>query len=236
MTDELHIVRLILDRRALMRIAMRHRLPQSVDEGYVIHAGLAQLFAQSSDPARTPLHTFALDDALAETALRADRVHLLAYSDLDEGSLLAQMAAPHRDLVLRCATRPVPMLPPDEWAAFRVRVCPVVRTKQPGDRTPRRDAKGRARSREVDAWLHHRFQDWQPEPPKRDGRPFERGEKSGPSGSASTPSGLSASWHVTAQPNSMTVRRSTASLAWCCTARAIPTRAGGSVWSDRTRC
>jgi CRISPR-associated protein Cas6/Cse3/CasE subtype I-E len=48
-----------------------------------------------------------------------------------------------------------------------------VRTKNAGDHERAKDSKGRQRSREVDAWLAHRFPTWQPEP-DRTGTSFER--------------------------------------------------------------
>jgi len=153
MSTPLHIVRLVLDRRELMRLARRHHLGRNVDEGYLLHAGLAQLFATSKEPANVPLHTFAVDDTLLQAGCHADLVFLLAYSDLDQPALVRRMGASDQSLVRSCQSREVPTLPSGTRAAFRVRICPIVRTRRP--LTPDSDTNGaaRGRSREVDAWL-----------------------------------------------------------------------------------
>lgn len=173
MTD-LHIVRLVLDRRALLRAVRSGRRP-IMDEGYLLHAGLSALFATSPDErAKVPLHTFAVDDTLPATRQRPDSVYLLAYSDLDEGALTDRMAGELRGMVRQCATRDVPEVTAGTHASFRVRACPVVRTRQAPPGEDRAEA-GRARSREVDAWLAYRFARWEEQPPLREDHPFERG-------------------------------------------------------------
>lgn len=153
MSGPLRIVRLILDRRELLRLARRHGLRAGVDDGYVLHAALAQLFARSSERSRVPLHTFALDDTLEQARRQPEYVFLLAYSDLDRRELLDSMGAARDALVRECAVRDVPVVPSGARFAFRARVCPIVRTRQPvRGETEARDAE-RGRAREIDAWL-----------------------------------------------------------------------------------
>ncbi len=174
MRADLNLVRVVLDRRELLRIARDHRLPRGADDGYVLHAGLAQLFATSSEPAEVPLRPFAVDDTSPVAASRPDLLYLLGYADLDEGGLLSRMRPDVRvRLVRHCATRAVPVIEAGVRAIFHVRACPTVRTKHPGEHGPRLDARGRRKSREVDAWIASRLPSWTDEPPAV-GRPFER--------------------------------------------------------------
>jgi CRISPR system Cascade subunit CasE len=174
MSQPLHIVRLILDRRELIRVAARHRLPRSVDDGYLLHAGLAQLFAKGTEPAKVPFHSFATDDTNPRAQTDPDHVCLLAYSSLGEKELNDAMGPSRNALVHTCATIPMPMIARGTRAKFRTRICPVVRTKQVGDRSLRTNKKGRTISREVDAWLVDRFASWQDQPPRDESFPFER--------------------------------------------------------------
>lgn len=153
MSAPLHIVRLVLDRRELARIARRHHLRRNVDEGYLLHAGLAQLFATSSQPANVPLHTFAVDDALRVTRSRPDLIFLLGYSQLDRTALVDRMGVSAQSLVKSCDSKELPNLPEGTRAAFRVRVCPIVRTREPITPSGEAVSTGRLRIREVDAWL-----------------------------------------------------------------------------------
>jgi CRISPR system Cascade subunit CasE len=167
MNDDLHLVRLILDRRALFRSAAQQHL-HAVDDGYAIHAGLARLFATGSDPSAVPFQAFAVDDTYREAQRHPELIFLLAYSDCNEGELLSRMNSLSTQMVRQCASRKVPMLTTGTSATFRVRTCPVVRTKQAGDHGLRTDGKGRTKSREVDAWLAHRLPTWQAEPPSKE--------------------------------------------------------------------
>jgi CRISPR system Cascade subunit CasE len=151
MSAQLHLIRLVLDRRELARIARRHHLGRNADEGYLLHAGLAQLFATSSDPARVPLLTFAVDDTLSQARSRPDLTFLLGYSELDRSALVGRMGQAGQSLVRSCESREVPSLREGTRAGFRVRICPIVRTRRPV--TPSAPAAGRARIREVDAWV-----------------------------------------------------------------------------------
>ena len=153
MTRPLHLVRLVLDRRELARLARRHRLGRNVDEGYLLHAGLSQLFATSSEPAHVPLHTFAVDDTLDRARRYPEWIFLLAYSDLDQRALVKQMGTAGRPLVQSCESREVPQLRGGTRAAFRVRSCPIVRTRQPATQQVDTGPIRQGRIREVDAWL-----------------------------------------------------------------------------------
>lgn len=174
MSDDLHIARLVLQRRELIRVAARHHLPRAVDDGYLLHAGLAQLFAVGAAPAKVPFSTFAVDDTNAQAQRDRDLVYLLAYSAKDESELKAAMGPAARAMVHTCATRPVPHLAEGTRARFRTRICPVVRTGRAGDRPLRVNRKGRTVSREIDAWLAKRLDNWQKEPPRDQAFPFER--------------------------------------------------------------
>lgn len=165
MTDSLKMIRFVLDKRGLARIAARHRLPRGIDEGYLIHAGLAQLFATSSEATQVPLHSFTVDDTNPRAVREPHLLFMLAYSNLDEGALLAAMGTHRKDLVVECASTEMPELEAGTRAAFRVRACPVVRSKLPGVGEDATNATGRRRSREVDAWLAERLRDWRPDPP-----------------------------------------------------------------------
>ncbi len=153
MSPSLRIVRLVLDRRELLRLARRHGLRRGVDEGYVLHAGLAQLFATSRQRADIPFHAFAVDDTLPRARQEPECVFLLAYSDLDEPALMARMGPSSQSLVRLCQARAVPTLSSGTGAAFRVRICPIVRTRQPVTAESGSDRTGRGRTRELDAWL-----------------------------------------------------------------------------------
>lgn len=153
MTEPLHIVRLVLDRRQLARLARRHHLGRGVDEGYLLHAGLAQLFATSTEPARVPLHTFAIDDTLKQAQEQPESVFLLAYSDVNEQALVKRMGPWRRTLVRACETNSIPEIPAGTQVAFRARVCPIVRTRLPVAGEPGNDTGSRKKTREVDAWL-----------------------------------------------------------------------------------
>ncbi len=174
MSEDLHIVRLVLDRRELIRVAARHRLPHRVDDGYLLHAGLAQLFSRDSAPAKVPFTSFAVDDTNPHAQADPDRVYVLAYSPVEEAALTAEMGSSRGAMVHACATRPVPAMAEGTRALFRARVCPVVRTKHVGERPLRMNNKGRTVSREVDAWLAERLASWQEEPPRDEAFPFDR--------------------------------------------------------------
>ncbi len=149
MSDPLHLVRLSLDRRSLLRVGQSHRHP-SFDEGYLLHAGLAEAFAQSNDKAEVPLHCFGVDPIHEGT----NDIRVLAYADLDAAALRGRLGTRSHALGLALAAKPMPVLAAGTRADFWVRVCPTVRTKKPGDRELGRDAKGRSKGRELDAYVH----------------------------------------------------------------------------------
>lgn len=154
MTDSLHLVRLVLDRRALARVATRHRLPQNIDEGYFVHAGLAQLFATSPEPASVPLASFAVDDNYTATRGQPDEIYLLGYSRETDAAIVDRMGPARAEILRVCKSVALPALAAGQQIGFRTRVCPIVRTKVVGDRPLGVDRRGRAKSREHDAFVH----------------------------------------------------------------------------------
>lgn len=154
MSDPIFLVRLVLDRRAVLRIGVRHRLGQAADEGALLHAGLAQLFAQSTERAQVPLLTFAIDDMLAASLQQPDRLFLLGYSAAPRERLLETMGPAREQLLLQCEAREMPFLERGRRLGFRTRVCPVVRTRQEGRRELALDQHGRRRHREMDVFVH----------------------------------------------------------------------------------
>lgn len=153
---DLHLVRLVLNRREVLRVASRHRLPPGVDDGAILHAALAQLFAHSVERAVVPLHNFAVDDSIARVRNRPDLLFLLGYASLEADQLVNLMGPARTRLLVECQSRVMPPLPAGLRAGFRVRVCPVVRTRRFGDRERPVDRQGKPRPVEVDAWLAHR--------------------------------------------------------------------------------
>lgn len=152
----IQMIRLVLDRRETLRIATRHRLPPGTDDGAILHAGLAELFARSSERAAIPLHNFAVDDTVASARGRPDLLFLLGYSPFDAHELMRLMGPARGRLLMDCQSRAVPHLPTGFRAGFRVRVCPVVRTRRLGDRERPSDRQGKPRPVEIDAWLAFR--------------------------------------------------------------------------------
>jgi CRISPR system Cascade subunit CasE len=154
MSEPLHLVRLVLDRRALARVATRHRLSHNIDEGYFLHAGLAQLFATSTEPATVPLCSFAVDDVYAATQGQPDQIYVLGYAREADDALVARMGPARGDILRLCKSREMPALEAGQAFAFRTRVCPIVRTKVAGDRPLAVDRRGKVKSREHDAFVH----------------------------------------------------------------------------------
>ena len=58
------------------------------------------------------------------------------------------------EIVARCETREMPAFASGQRLGFRTRVCPVVRTRRPGQRPLATTRSGRARHREMDAFIH----------------------------------------------------------------------------------
>jgi CRISPR system Cascade subunit CasE len=150
----LYLVRLILDRRAALRVGARHRLGTAADEGALLHAGLSELFAGSSDPMKIPLHVFAVDDFRAATARQPDALFLLAYADVDDAALVATMGPKRPDIIRGCQTREMPVFAIGQRLGFRARVCPIVRTRRPGERPLAVDRHGKVKHREIDVFIH----------------------------------------------------------------------------------
>lgn len=155
--SDLHLVRLVLNRRAAARKVTRG----GWDEGYFLHATLTWLF----DNSKVPLLTFCKDDTFGRGE-EQDNLFLLAYSELDEERLLQQMGPDQGELLRQCITRPVPLIPAHTTVQFRTRVCPVVRVRKNAEGEHATDQRGRKRSREVDAWLAARFSEWTEHPPE----------------------------------------------------------------------
>lgn len=154
MSDALHLVRLVLDRRALARVAARHRLPRNVDDGYFVHAGLAQLFATSSERASVPLLSFAEDDVYAATQGTPELLYLLGYARDPADALGASMGVSRTEILRVCKSTEVPGFNAGQRLGFRTRACPIVRTKTPGARALPTDQRGRLKSREMDVFVH----------------------------------------------------------------------------------
>lgn len=150
---DLHLVRLVLDWREVARVAARHRLPAGADDGAVLHAALSELFAVCSERVRVPLHSFAMDDTVALSRGRPDLVFLLAYSSAGASDLVKSMGPAKGALLRQCESREMPILGSATRALFRSRLCPVVRTRQPGTRERPVDRQGKPRPRELDALL-----------------------------------------------------------------------------------
>lgn len=153
MSEALHLVRLVLDRRELARVAARHRLPRKLDDGYFAHAGLAQLFATSTAPAEVPLSSFAEDDLHAASQDQPELLYLLGYSEHPAEALVARTGGARGTILRTCRSNEVPPFETGQRLGFRARVCPIVRTKAPGDHPRGVDRRGRMKSRELDAFV-----------------------------------------------------------------------------------
>jgi len=153
-TAPLYLVRLILDRRAVLRVGARHRLGTMVDEGALLHAGLCELFARSSDPATIPLSVFAVDDLGAAGAKQPDSLFLLAYAGVGAAALLRAMGPKRSEIVRACETRELPTFAVGQRLGFRTRVCPIARTRRPGQRPLAVNRHGKIKHREIDAYIH----------------------------------------------------------------------------------
>ncbi len=126
----LFMVRLRLDQGRLAELARRRRLPtREVDNGYVVHCALGELFGEQA-PA-----PFAVTDDRGRT------VTVLGYTQADAGTL-RERADAFADPAVHAAVdweglaaKPMPAA----WSAgrrvgFEVRACPVVRTSGETDR------------------------------------------------------------------------------------------------------
>jgi CRISPR system Cascade subunit CasE len=150
----LYLIRLVLDRRSVLRVGARHRLGHAADEGALLHAGLSQLFATSADPVKAPLCTFAVDNLQAAATRDPEALPLLAYSPVDAATLTDAMGPARSELVRECRSREMPEFSAGQRLGFRTRVCPVARTRRPGNRPLPKDRHGRVKHREMDAFVH----------------------------------------------------------------------------------
>lgn len=154
MTTPLYIVRLVLDRREVLRVGAQHHLGPAADDGSLLHAALSQLFAHSAERAEVPLHSFAVDDVFAATQDDPTRFFVLAYSDRDEHALRGAMGRAQQDLLRECRTNPVKDFERGQRIGFRARVCPIVRTRSAGDSPRANDRRGKPKHRELDVFIH----------------------------------------------------------------------------------
>ncbi|MDP3273863.1 MAG: type I-E CRISPR-associated protein Cas6/Cse3/CasE [Deltaproteobacteria bacterium] len=151
----LHLVRLVLDRRELARIGARHHLGAWVDDGALLHAGLAQLFATSTARAEVPFSSFAVDDVYAESMRQPLSEFVLGYAAHSASELESRMGPARDNLLLGFDSRRVPLPAVGQRLGFRVRVCPVVRTRIAHDEATASGTPKVAReSRELDAFIH----------------------------------------------------------------------------------
>jgi CRISPR system Cascade subunit CasE len=167
--NDLHIVRMVLGARPILRLLPRRWRDHDVDPGAMLHAGLANLFATSDAHATVPMQPFTIDDKLTEERRDPEHVFLLAYSSLAERELGERMGPLRAELLASFATLAVPEIAAGTRVSFRTRVCPTVRTKEPGPEGTERLAK----SRELDAWLAERLPHWRTEPPSQWTEPFD---------------------------------------------------------------
>jgi CRISPR system Cascade subunit CasE len=112
------------------------------------------LFATSSQRAEIPLLAFAMDDLSAAATRQVDALFLLAYSEIDASALVRSMGERRQQIVALCEAREMPAFAPNQQLGFRTRVCPVVRTRRPGQRSLETTRGGRTRHREMDAFVH----------------------------------------------------------------------------------
>lgn len=155
----LRMVRVPLDAVKLMALAQRRGLHlREVDLGYVIHCALDELFgpALSPKPFSFPAPT--------KGEARARVIPVLGYGTGSAAEMRAHaqtFAEPGVHALClwdELADKEMPAsFEAGRRVGFTARVCPIVRTHAPGDHPRATDRKGRARSREVDAFLHATF-------------------------------------------------------------------------------
>lgn len=166
----LNIVRLVLNTRPVVRLLPRRYADVTVDEGALLHVGLANLFATSSEHATVPMQPFAVDDRATEEYRSREHIFLLGYSALQQVELEARMGPRRAELVAELATRAMPPFIAGTRLDFRTRVCPTVRSKRahPTEAT-------RQKMYEIDVWLSERFAKWEPQKPALwdSSRPFD---------------------------------------------------------------
>lgn len=153
--DTLTAYRFVLDQREATRVAAKHGLHDGSDRGAFLHAVLAQLFAKSSDKVELPFDTFAHDDRYASAVDDPRSLFVIAYSPRSPQAIEDAMGPARSSLLRGMDWKELPAITAGRHVGFRVRVCPVVRSKHTREGEPvRRDKKGRVVSREMDAFIH----------------------------------------------------------------------------------
>jgi CRISPR system Cascade subunit CasE len=154
MMDTLHMVQLSLEMPRLVAAAQRAGLPlREVDEGYLVHRGLAALF---SDAAPKPFR--AVDPT-------SRWLTVLAYTELTADALREQAQTFARpDAFETCRWDQVAVKAmPSSWTSgktlgFEVRVCPVVRLASATQARAHDGSQGTwKKGAELDAFLHRRY-------------------------------------------------------------------------------
>jgi len=79
---------------------------------------------------------------------------LLAYADVDDVALVSAMGPKRPEVVRQCETREMPTFAVGQRLTFRTRVCPIARTRRPGERPREVDRQGKVKHREIDAFIH----------------------------------------------------------------------------------
>jgi CRISPR system Cascade subunit CasE len=64
------------------------------------------------------------------------------------------MGPKRREIIRRCETREMPAFAFGQRLGFRTRVCPIARTRRPGERPLGVDRHGKVKHREIDAFIH----------------------------------------------------------------------------------
>jgi len=155
----LHMVQLSLEMPRLVAAAQRGGLPlRDVDEGYLVHRGLAALFDENAPK------PFRVVDPTSRW------LTVLAYTELTAVALREQAqtyARPDAFETCRWDQVTVKAMPPS-WASgkvlgFEVRVCPVVRLASATQARADDGSQGSwKKGAEIDAYLHRRYLQSQP--------------------------------------------------------------------------
>ena len=127
MTKDLHLVRFALDRRELLRSAVKHQLKTSADYGYLLHTGFAQMFADSCAPSKIPFDNFAIDDLSDRAKEKPQLVFVLAYSQFNEAELLKKIGDKQQAMLKECASKKFPQQNQGTQLTFQVRATPITR-------------------------------------------------------------------------------------------------------------
>ncbi|MBI4701173.1 MAG: type I-E CRISPR-associated protein Cas6/Cse3/CasE [Deltaproteobacteria bacterium] len=139
--DALHLLRMGIRWDALMALGKRRHLPlHTVDEGYLVHCFLAELWKQQS-PRPFRVRQNERKNRFAEVWAYSRRSH----------DVLADDARLYADPQILDAvdwgnvhSKPMPSVPVGKTVGFELRACPVVRNRRGDDGN---------KEREVDAWL-----------------------------------------------------------------------------------